>query len=140
MTGHSLSSLRHTHLTEYMRGEKEREVALAIREVDTENADLKLRRKEIRARSAKIESDDEEAEYDIVSSQVQREKKALELSQSLLKALLAKIQEPSISQIATKMQVQQDQSIHVSFENSKNIGGLQMGVNNAAITFNAGRN
>lgn len=97
-------------------------------------AALKSRSKEIRVRGAEVDDDDEEevAEYEFASTQVKAEQKSLEVSQKLLQALLAKIQDPNISQVATQMQ--HDQSTHMHFGRDNHNYGLQMGTNNATLS------
>ncbi|KAJ5097308.1 hypothetical protein N7456_008029 [Penicillium angulare] len=130
-----VSSLRHTSLTKDIQEEKRREVAVAIRASESESAELSLRKREIRVRGAEIESKDEEDAYDTVSRQVQEEQKSLELSQSLMKALLATMQEPAISQIATKMQVQQNKTVYSINFGDENYG-TQTGINHGTINLN----
>ncbi|KAJ5291370.1 hypothetical protein N7478_000621 [Penicillium angulare] len=127
-----ISSLRHTSLSKEIQEEKKREVSVAIRATETESAKLSLQKREIRVRGAEIESKDEEDEYDTVSRQVQEEQKSLELSQSLMKALLATLQEPAISQIATKMQVKQNKTVYNVNFGERNYG-YQVGVNHGSI-------
>ncbi|KAJ6013680.1 hypothetical protein N7540_008271 [Penicillium herquei] len=136
-----LSSLRNTGLSQPIREEKERQVTSAIQATTAGVAELAVRKKEIRIRGAAVDDDDKDevAEYEFASSQVSQEQMSLAKSQKLLEVLLAKIQEPNISQLATKMH--QDQSVHVVFGGNNH--GVQMGVNNAPIsnlTFGAGAN
>lgn len=130
----SVSSLKNTQLTQAARDEKERSISTALEVTNTETATLKSRSKEIRVRGAEVDDDDEEevAEYEFASAQVKAEQKSLEVSQKLLQALLAKIQDPSFSQIATNMQ--QDQSTHMHFGRDNHNYGLQMGTNNATLS------
>ncbi|KAJ5717117.1 hypothetical protein N7488_002763 [Penicillium malachiteum] len=136
-----ISSIRNAGLSQPIRDEKERQVTSAIQATTAEVAELAVRKKEIRIRGATVDDDDEDevAEYEFASSQVSQEQKSLARSQKLLEVLLAKIQEPNISQLAAR--VHQDQSINVNFEG--NNYGVQMGVNNASISnlnFGAGAN
>ncbi|KAJ5727780.1 hypothetical protein N7493_005600 [Penicillium malachiteum] len=136
-----ISSIRNAGLSQPIRDEKERQVTSAIQATTAEVVELSVRKKEIRIRGATVDDDDEDevAEYEFASSQVSQEQKSLARSQKLLEVLLAKIQEPNISQLAAK--VHQDQSINVSF--GGNNYGVQMGVNNAPIStlnFGAGAN
>ncbi|KAJ5728947.1 uncharacterized protein N7483_003455 [Penicillium malachiteum] len=134
-------SLRNNGLSQPIRDEKERQVTSSIQVTTAEVAELAVRKKEIRMRGAAVDDDDKDelAEYEFASSQVSQEQKSLAKSQKLLEVLLAKIQEPNISQLATKMH--QDQSVHVTFGGNNH--GIQMGVNNAPmnnLTFGAGAN
>ncbi|KAJ5627886.1 hypothetical protein N7490_010114 [Penicillium lividum] len=120
-----ISSLRNTDITEEARVGKQREVTMAIQKAHVQSTDLAGRKKEIRMLNLS------EDEFDDAWSRLEQEKKALELSQKLLKELLAKLQKPVMSQIAAKMK---DQSVTVTFGNNNVNRGMQLGVNNGAMT------
>ncbi|KAJ5917596.1 hypothetical protein N7466_011150 [Penicillium verhagenii] len=121
-----ISSLQHSHITEVARIEKQQEVTMAVQKADLQSTDISARKKELR--SCDLDDDEIQDAY----YQLKQEQKALDLSQQLLKELLAKIQEPVISQIAAKMK---EQSITVTFGGKNNVNsGIQFGVNNGNLS------
>ncbi|KAJ5937863.1 hypothetical protein N7454_004205 [Penicillium verhagenii] len=119
-------SLQHSHITEVARIEKQQAVTMAVQKADLQSTDISARKKELR--SCDLDDDEIQDAY----YQLKQEQKALDLSQQLLKELLAKIQEPVISQIASKMK---EQSITVTFGGTNNVNsGIQLGVNNGSLS------
>ncbi|KAJ5904127.1 hypothetical protein N7504_006510 [Penicillium tannophilum] len=120
-----ISTFRNSHITEETREMKQQEVTLAIYRGDAEDTDIVQRKKDIKARRDDSDDDELEDAYHDAYHQLKEQKKALDMSQALLKELLAKIQEPAISQMAAKMK---EQPVNVTFGNNNKNYGLQLGV------------
>ncbi|KAJ6109456.1 hypothetical protein N7486_001691 [Penicillium sp. IBT 16267x] len=121
-----ISTLRNSHITEETREQKQQEVTLAIQRGDAEDTDITQRRKELKT-CGDLEDDELEDAY----HQLKEQRKALDMSQALLKELLAKLQEPAISQMGAKMK---EQSVTVTFGHNNNNSGLQLGINHGNIS------
>ncbi|KAJ5987155.1 hypothetical protein N7451_011520 [Penicillium sp. IBT 35674x] len=120
-----ISTLQNSHLMEETRERKEQEVKLAIQRGDAEDTDITQRKRDFKARPDDLNDDELEEAYHDAYHQLREQKKALDMSQALLKELLAKIQEPAISQMAEKMK---EHPVNVTFGNNNSNWGLQLGV------------
>lgn len=123
----SINTLEHSHITEDTRKAKQQEVSLAIQRGDAEDIDIVQRKEELQARD-----DITDGEFGYALQKLEEQKKSLDMSQALLKELLAKVQQPAISQMAAKMK---EQAVTVTFGNNNHNTGLQLGVSNGDISY-----
>ncbi|KAJ5664070.1 hypothetical protein N7507_004801 [Penicillium longicatenatum] len=126
-----ISTLRTSHITEETRERKQQEVTLAIQRGDAEETDIAQRKKDFKVPMGDLEDDELGDAYYEAYRQFIAQKKALDISQALLKELLAKIQEPAISQMAAKMK---EKPVTVTFGNNNTNAGIQLGVSYGDIS------
>ncbi|KAF2030277.1 hypothetical protein EK21DRAFT_88978 [Setomelanomma holmii] len=125
------SSVRHTHITEDIRGTMSLVQAEMEGAVTTTNKQLVVLESKLEELNLSSDDDEEASSREgkaEVLQQLEEERKALEVSRTLLNELLSKAQEEAVAKAAAKSQASSTTVTDVKFGNDNR--GFQAAVNN----------